>query len=173
MGDRPQKLEWPGYGFYIKVPEGALLPEVTASVHVSVILGGHFKFPENRQLISAIYWIKTSEELLKEIEVCIEHCALIKSKEQCSKFRFIIAECSQQVLPYRFHEEEGVFDTETQYATIKLRQFSLLGETAPADTEIRCTAFMYYKPQTTVPVTADFHFILVRNLSPHIKACTV
>ena len=55
VGDKPQKLEWPGYGFFIEVPEGALPPEVTASVAVKVITGGQFQFPENRQLISALY----------------------------------------------------------------------------------------------------------------------
>ena len=24
VGDKPQKLEWPGYGFYMEVPDGAL-----------------------------------------------------------------------------------------------------------------------------------------------------
>ena len=37
MGDKPQKLEWLGYGFYIEVPEGALPPGVTASVRVKAI----------------------------------------------------------------------------------------------------------------------------------------
>ena len=47
VGDKPQKLEWAGYGFYIEVPEGALAADVTASVGVKVILGGQFKLPEN------------------------------------------------------------------------------------------------------------------------------
>ena len=55
VGDKPQKVEWPGYGFFIEVPEGAVPPGVTASVGVKVILAGQFKFPENSQLISAIY----------------------------------------------------------------------------------------------------------------------
>ena len=33
MGDKPQKVEWPGYGFFIEIPEGAVPPGVTASVH--------------------------------------------------------------------------------------------------------------------------------------------
>ena len=28
MGDKPQKLKWAGYGFFIEVPEGALPPGV-------------------------------------------------------------------------------------------------------------------------------------------------
>ena len=37
VGDKPQKLEWPGYGFYMEVPDGALTTGMTASVGVKVI----------------------------------------------------------------------------------------------------------------------------------------
>ena len=71
VGGKPQKLEWPGYGFYMEVPDGALATGVTASVGVKVILSGQFKLPDNRQLISAIYWISSSDVFLKEVAVNI------------------------------------------------------------------------------------------------------
>ena len=37
VGDKPQKLEWPGYAFYMEVPDRALATGVTASVGVKVI----------------------------------------------------------------------------------------------------------------------------------------
>ena len=169
VGDKPQKLEWPGYGFYIEVPEGALLPGVTASVCVKAILGGQFKFPENSRLISALYWISSSEMFLKEVAVSIEHCAVIKTKEQCSSFKFIIAKCSQTAVPYTFKEREGDFNPHTQYGTIKLKQFSVVGETAPTDTETRCTALMFYKKQTTCPFVADFHFVVAKDLASYLQ----
>ena len=133
VGDKPQKVEWPGYGFFIEVPEGAVPPGVTASVGVKVILAGQFKFPENSQLISAIYWVSSSVEFVKEVAVNIQHCAVIRSEDQCSQFKFIIAKCSQKELPYKFREREGLFSSHTQYGAIKLKQFSLLGETAPGN----------------------------------------
>ena len=60
VGDKSQKLEWPGYGFNTEVPDGALTPGVIASVAVKAILAGQFRFPEDSQLISAIYWISGS-----------------------------------------------------------------------------------------------------------------
>ena len=45
VGDKPQKLEWPGYGFYMEVPDGALATRVTASVDVKMILSDQFKLP--------------------------------------------------------------------------------------------------------------------------------
>ena len=162
VGDKPQKLEWPGYGFYLEVSEGALAPGVTASVGVKVILAGQFKIPENRQLISAIYWISSSEVFLKDLAVNIQHFAVITSEEQCSNFRFIIAKCSQKELPYTFKEREGSFNPHTQYATIKLKHFSLLGETGPESTKLRFTGLKFYKP---IPNTlqVDFIFVVICN----------
>ena len=173
VGDKPQKVEWPGYGFFIEVPEGAVPPGVTASVGVKVILAGQFKFPENSQLISAIYWVSSSVEFVKEVAVNIQHCAVICSEDQCSQFKFIIAKCSQKELPYKFREREGLFSSHTQYGAIKLKQFSLLGETAPEGTDTLCTAFMFYKQRLASPLTVDFHFVIVRDLEPNLQVCTI
>ena len=169
VGDKPQKLEWPGYGFYIEVPEGALPPEVTAIVGVKVILGGQFIFPENRRLISAIYAVTSSEVFLKDVAVNMQHCAAIKTEEQCSTCRFIIAKCTQEVLPYRFREREGVFNPHTQYGAVKLKNFSLIGETASADTDLKCTALMFYKKQISSPLVVDFHFVVVKDLESYLQ----
>ena len=169
VGDKQQKLEWPGYGFHIQVPEGALPPEVTASVAVKVIPGGRFQFPKNRQLISAIFWISSSEVFKKEVVVNIQHCAIIKNEEQCSTFRFIIAYSSQEILPYTFREQEGMFNQHTQYGAIKLKQFSLIGATAPGDAETHCAAFMFYKERIPNPLIADFHFVVVKDLESYLK----
>ena len=173
VGDKPQKVEWPGYGFFIEVPEGAVPPGVTASVGVKVILAGQFKFPENSQLISAIYWVSSSVEFVKEVAVNIQHCAVIRSEDQCSKFKFIIAKCSQKELPYNFREREGLFNSHTRYGAVKLKQFSLLGETAPEGTDTLCTAFMFYKQRLASPLTVDFHFVVVRDLEPILQVCSI
>ena len=172
VGNKYQKLEWPGYGFYIEVPDGALPPGVSSSVAVKVILAGQFKLPEDSQLISAIYWISASEVFLKEVAVNIQHCAVISSEEECSKFRFIIAKCSQKELPYRFRVREGVFNPHTQFATIKLKQFSLLGEIGPEGTVIRYNALKFYKQ---IPSTScvDFKFVVVCNHPPFLKVITL
>ena len=168
VGDKPQKLEWPGYGFYMEVPDGALAPGVTASVAVKVILSGQFKLPENRQLISAIYWISSSEVFLKKVAVNIQHFAVITSKKQCSKFSFIFAESSQE-LPYTFHEREGSFNPQTQYGTIMAKQFCFSGVTAPADTELRFAILKFYKPKSSIVPIVDYAFVVVYDNGPFLK----
>ena len=168
VGDKSQKLKWPGYGFYLEVPDGSLPPGVTASVTVQATLAGQFQLPENSQLISAIYWISASEVFLKEVAVNIQHCAVIRTEEECSKFRFIITKCSQEELPYRFREREGVFNPHTQYATIKLKQFSGIGATTPDGTEVLYSALKFYKQ---IPDTDNVNYIftIVRNLELELQ----
>ena len=164
VGDKPQKLEWPGYGFYMEVPDGALPTGVIANVSVKVILSGQFKLPENSQLISAIYWISSSEVFLKKVAVNIQHFAIITNEEQCSKLSFVIAKSSQKELPYTFHEREGSFNPQTQYGTIMENQFCLLALIGSVDTELHFASLKFYKPKSsTVPPTVDYVFVVVIN----------
>ena len=46
---------------------------------------------------------------------------VITSEEQCTELKFIIAECSQEVLPCRFKKAgKGLFNTHSQYTAIKV-----------------------------------------------------
>ena len=163
VGDKPQNLEWPGYGFFIEVPKGALSPGVTARVAVKVILqGDQFKLPDNSQLISPIYWIVSSEVFLKEVTVNIQHYADIRSEEQCSKLRFIVARCSQEVLPYTFREKEGLFNAHTQYGAIKVKRFSIFSQVCLEGTDLRITSLKFYKPKpNTRPLLVDYDFVVL------------
>ena len=162
MGDseKIQKQAELGYGVIAEIPDGAIPPSRTVSFVVRVIHSGQFELPNDSQLISAIYWISSSEVFLKEVPFNIPHFAVIRSEEQCSKFRFIIAETSQSELPYKFRERGGLFNPHTQYATIKLKQLNsmLFGAVGPKDTELYFSALKFYKP---IPGTSKVEFIFV------------
>ena len=53
VGDKSQKVVWPGCGLFLEVPDKTLPPGVTASVAIKAILAGQLQFPEDRKLISA------------------------------------------------------------------------------------------------------------------------
>ena len=172
VSDRlPQKLVWPGYGLNIEVPQGALPPGVTASMAIRAITKGKFKLPENTQLIGALYWIYCSEIFLEHIAVNIQHCAIISTEETCESFAFIIAKCSQEDLPYKCIERKGVFRSDTQYATIKLKRFSIIGPVGPAGGKKSYVALKFYK-QVLHSFDVRFCFIVASNCEPHIKVCT-
>ena len=169
VGDNlPQKFDWSGYGFNIEVPKGALPTGVTASIVIRAILKGHFELPENTKLVSALYWISCSEVFLKHVAVNIQHCVIISSEEECKKFGFIIAKCSQENLPYKFTKREGLFDLHTQYATVKLKRFSIVAINGSKDAPTSYRAMKFYRQINNIP-TVEYSFVLVCNTEAHKK----
>ena len=164
----PQKLVWSGFGFYIEVPAGAFPPGVTASVAVRAIMRGQFSFPENSELVSAIYWISCSEDLLKHAAVNIQHCAVISSEEEATKFKFVVAKCSQEP-PYMFIERDGVFNAHTQYATIMRNRFSFLALIGyGGNVNKQYTTLKFYNPVRNSLFDANFRFVVLADLKATI-----
>ena len=167
----PQKLVWPDYGFNIEVPEGALPPGVTVSMAIRAITKGQFKLPDNTQLIGAFYWIYCSEIFLKHIAVNIQHCAIISTEEACENFTFIMAKCSQENLPYKCIEQKGVFRPHIQYATVKLKRFSIIAPVGPAGGKKSYVALKFFR-QLPNSFDVRFSFVVASNCEPHIKVYT-
>ena len=108
--NKPQKLEWPGYGFYIEVPDGALPPGVTASVAIKVILLASLSYLRTANWL--VLFIGSHPTIQKNVTASIQHGAVFTSEEQCAEFKFIVAKCSQEVLPYKFKKSgKGLFNT--------------------------------------------------------------
>ena len=172
----PQKLVWSGYGFNVEVPAGALPPGVTANVAVRAIFRGPFSLPKNSELVSAIYWVSCSEVFLKHVAVNIQHCAVISSDEESTKFKFIIAKCSQD-LPYKFVERDGVFNAHSQYATIQLKQFSFISTIAKRIASYfghggfkkEYRSLQFYRNISDSSVDANLRFVVLANLDAKIK----
>ena len=109
------------------------------------------------ELISPIYLISSNNSFLKELTVNIQHGAVITSEEQCAEFKFIVAECSQEVLPYKFKKTgKGLFNTHSQYAAIQVKQFSYFGLTGPVYTKLHYMSLKFYKPIATNKVDYVF-----------------
>ena len=119
-------LNFEGYGFKLHVPEGSLPAEVSETqLNVRVSLSGAFQIPSNSELLSAVYWISSSNKFAKPITVEIQHCAALPSDEQCSKLTFIYTKCTQKELPYVFKElVGGVFSAHSSYGSLSLSHFS-------------------------------------------------
>ena len=46
QGNKPQSLNWEGYGFRMHFSQDTLPPEDSCEVVVHALVGGNFKFPE-------------------------------------------------------------------------------------------------------------------------------
>ena len=124
-GDGHQSLSWSGHGFRLTVPAGAVPAGTTISLAVKSILTGEFELPDTFQLVSALFWIKASQPFNHNVTLHLHHCAMIESKAQCSRYKFVAGRCSQPDLPYLLKiREGGVFTPHSQEASISVKQFS-------------------------------------------------
>ena len=124
-GTGPLLLEWRENGFKMQVPKGAL--SGPCDIAVKVIIAGQFIFSENTHLVSAVYAISSSRKLKKPVQLEIQHCVSVTSKQFSQSIGFVRADCKQKDLSYEFHPlEGGVFHTGSYYGSIDCQKFSLI-----------------------------------------------
>ena len=123
---KAQSYCWEEYGFRLHVPEGSLEAELNeCMVNVRVSLSGHFQFPADSELVSAVYWVSSPHAFCQPLTVDIEHCA---APSMCSSLSFVRTNCTQKKLPYEFKNiEGGIFSEQNSYGSISVRHFSGFG----------------------------------------------
>ena len=118
-------LDWGDYGFKMYFPEGTIPP---SQVLIKVLVGGKFLFPDDVELVSALYVIQFPENFLQPVELEIQHCVTLKSLRQFNYLSFVIAPIDESVPPYKFQFiEGGKFYTDSQCGKIVRSKFSITG----------------------------------------------
>ena len=103
--------------------------EPVFSITIGVGLSGSFISPERMTLVSAVYYIRTSSELLRPITVEIEHCVILLDNNKTSGLKFGKADTNSYWAspPYIFKTlSEGMFPVGQSWGTIQMSSFSLL-----------------------------------------------
>ena len=128
QSDKHQVFNWEQFGFKMQFQQGTLHPSDTCEVAVKALVGGMFQFPQDTQLVSATYAISFADELLQPVTLEIQHCVLLKSKEQFKYLSFMIAQIDESAPPYKFQiVKGGKFNIDNQYGTIIRQKFCLVG----------------------------------------------
>ena len=128
QGSKCQVIDWEQFGFKMQFPQGTLHQSVTCEVAVKALVGGMFQFPQDTQLVSATYAISFADELLQPVTLEIQHCVILKSKEQFKYLSFMIAQIDESAPPYKFQlVKGGKFNIDNQYGTITRQKFCLVG----------------------------------------------
>ena len=167
--NQAQTFHWAGYGLKLHIPPAALpagLKECRLLIKVG--LSGHFKFPKNTSLMSAVYWLDSEPQckFSEPITVEMQHCV---KPTHTSNLSFVYAKCSQTNLPYEFNTlKGGVFSSESAHGCVKLHHFSLLAQLfngKQQEVQVYCASlyYLYQKPNQTV-----IHFVITKNLEAHI-----
>ena len=101
-----------------------MAPFDIAEVVISALFGGDFIFPDDTELVSAVYAISISKSLLKPVKVEIQHCVSIEGVAHTKCLSFASAPSDQ--LPYNFQlVDGGTFSIGDRYGSIFLSKFSL------------------------------------------------
>ena len=118
-------LDWGDYGFKMYFPEGTISP---SQVLIKALVGGKFQFPDDVELVSALYVIQFPENFRQPVELEIQHCVTLKSSRQFKYLSFVIAPIDESVPPYKFQFIKGSkFYTDSQYGKIVRSKFSITG----------------------------------------------
>ena len=128
QGSKRQVFDWEQFGFKMQFQQGTLHQSETCEVAVKALVGGMFQIPQDTQLVSATYAISFADKLLQPVTLEIQHCVLLKSKEQFKYLSFMIAQVDESVPPYKFQlVKGGKFNIDHQYGTIIRQKFYLVG----------------------------------------------
>ena len=128
QGDKPQLMNWERYGLRIGVQEDTLLSSETVEAAVVALVGGHFQFPPNTVLVSAVYAVSLSKPLLKRLKLEIQHCVDLTRRPDLSRhLKFAIAPINTHSVPYQFSiVAGGVFSPYSGYGSIQRKEFCLV-----------------------------------------------
>ena len=162
--NQAQTFHWVGYGLKLHISQGTLPAGLEkCRLLIKVGLSGHFKFPENTSLVSAVYWLNSEPQckFSQPITVEMQHCAKCTHKSTLS---FVHAKCSQVQLPYDFKAVEGgVFSSESSYGCVQLYHFSLIAVVRELilPKVIYCASLYYVKKGVN---QREIHFVITKNL---------
>lgn len=120
----PGDFGWDEYGLRVHIPHG-MSPSSAITEHISVaaLVGGKFVFPAKTKLVSAVYAVKVSKQLVKSIKLEMQHCVNLTRKEDLKHLKFFVA---PHTSPYKFQlVEGGMFNEGSWYGSIYRKEFSL------------------------------------------------
>lgn len=123
----PQIINWENYGLRIHASKNSVSFCDTVEIFVNALVGGNFKFPENTELVSAIYAISTSRPLDQPITLDVQHSIKLTNEEQLKYLKFAVASDKIPKIAYEFSiVEGGKFQIGNYYGSIDRTTFSFI-----------------------------------------------
>ena len=121
--DHPFSFNWDKYGFRLHCPEGAV--SKYTEVAVTPLLSDQFEVPKGTVLVSAVYKIKVSKPLTKQVVIELQHCVDLRNTGQTGCLKFVRAPLK---FPYQFSIiDGGVFRIGKKYGSIEWDEFCAMG----------------------------------------------
>ena len=157
-----QVFEWEGYGLKLSIPDGSLPKDYdSCKIRIKASLSGQYKFPDDCQLVSAVFWLRCEPmcKFEKPITVEMEHCANLDS---ASSLCFVRAQCNQP-RPYTFSKIGGRFDGDKHYGTIELEGFSGVATTGDSRRDY-CARIYHFNQDEDENTSYEIDFVVTWNI---------
>ena len=158
-----QTIDLNEFGFKLHFPRNASLEPVTFTIGVT--LSQNLIPPPNTTLVSALYYIKTSSQLLQPVTIEIEHCIKSDSVDS-AKLTFAKADTDSS-LPHVFEKLSGGRFRGISWGTINLSIFSEVGVFAESVNDVNYFARIFTSRRKGAPGIYRYRVDLVisRKLS--------
>ena len=118
---KPVVFNWEGYGLQVFFDSADFSNEIMKVFHFFAAVNGNFQLPENSELVSGAYYIKSPPDCILPITtVKISHCV---AKERIKDLSFAVS--SNKLPPYYFNLLKGGYFT-SSYGEIEVKNFSVL-----------------------------------------------
>ena len=161
-----------GFGAKLHIPYNSLPADCQrCRIEIRVSLSGYYKFPDDNELVSGIYWIYSPVRFRKYVTLEVQHCS-----KHIESLSFVRADCTQKQLPYTFQRlERGIFSKNSSYGSIELSHFSgwaiLTSFYSYISSFGRSTSRQYWAQVCYRRIKEgmwDVHFVVTWNVEAHI-----
>ena len=124
-----QTIDLKQFGIKIHIPPSSF-SESTLRITVGVGTSENVILPENMSLASAIYYVKSSSNLVKPVTIEMEHCIALKENSTLSHLTFSKASTSAPP-PYVFNKvSNGTLAPGQSWGSIQMTEFSNIAITS-------------------------------------------
>ena len=152
-----QTIDLSQFGLKLYFQPNTLLEPVT--FEIGVIESQNFVTPPNTTLVSALYYINASSELLQPVIIEIEHCVNIDSVDN-ARLTFARADTDSPP-PYTFEKLSNGRFGRTSFGTIKLSNFSEVAVFAENASSVNYLAQFFTSLRTGSPNIYRYRMNLV------------
>ena len=159
-------FQWKDHGFKLHVPKNALPEGISEySVNIKASLAGQFELPEGYELVSAVYWVKTSGKFANPIMIEVQHCANFSDPNQ---LHFVCTSRAKKSLPYKFTViDGGAFTLGNEYGALSTTHFCGIGvakKVEPNEHSCKYCAQVYFTVKHPKDYLYYCHFVVTKDL---------
>ena len=154
------------YGFHMTVPEDCLLAGKSCDITVEPFIDRpQFKFPDDSMLVSMVYAVSLTENLLKPAILNIQHCINVQDEEHSKSLQFVVAssDCGEGPCNFEVVDIPGVFRPGSQYGILTRQSFSFIAIVQSMIQQV-CSKFM-----CTCTLVYEQYILGLNNLLCHAK----